>query len=93
MHLILREMNIQMSKETINLTKALKVISARCKELGNDECSKKSGFEKVVVNTKWCKLYRRWKPFFFPMLLICLMERKMIVDSRKVSLTAHEKHQ
>jgi DNA recombination protein RmuC len=86
----LREMNIQMSKETINLTKKETV---RCKEIG-ENCGKsieKSGLEKDA-NMKCNKALPDEGNRVFPDVVINLPDgKKMIVDS-KVSLTAYEKY-
>lgn len=91
----LREMNLQMSKETINLTKALKgdsKIQGNWGELILERVLEKSGLEKgreyelqqAHIATDGSRL--------FPDVVIHLPDgKKMIVDS-KVSLTAYEKH-
>ena len=91
----LREMNIQMSKETINLTKALKgdsKMQGNWGELVLERVLEKSGLEKG-------REYEVQKAFItedgnrvFPDVVINLPDgKKMIVDS-KVSLTAYEKY-
>ena len=91
----LREMNIQMSKETINLTKALKgdsKMQGNWGELVLERVLEKSGLEKG-------REYEVQKAFttedgnrVFPDVVINLPDgKKMIVDS-KVSLTAYEKY-
>jgi DNA recombination protein RmuC len=90
----LREMNIQMSKETLNLTKALKgdsKMQGNWGELILERVLEKSGLEKdreyfvqqSHINTEGNRV--------FPDVVINLPDgKKMIVDS-KVSLTAYEK--
>ena len=90
----LSEMNIQMSKETLNLTKALKgdsKMQGNWGELVLERVLEKSGLEKgreyevqqSFTNTEGNRV--------FPDVVINLPDRKkMIVDS-KVSLTAYEK--
>lgn len=91
----LREMNIQMSKETINLTKALKgdsKMQGNWGELVLERVLEKSGLEKG-------REYQVQQAFttedgnrVFPDVVINLPDgKKMIVDS-KVSLTAYEKY-
>jgi DNA recombination protein RmuC len=91
----LREMNIQMSKETINLTKALKgdsKMQGNWGELVLERVLEKSGLEKG-------REYEVQQAFttdegnrVFPDVVINLPDgKKMIVDS-KVSLTAYEKY-
>ena len=91
----LREMNIQMSKETLNLTKALKgdsKMQGNWGELILERVLEKSGLEKdreyfvqqSHTNAEGNRVY--------PDVVINLPDgKKMIVDS-KVSLTAYEKH-
>lgn len=91
----LREMNVQMSKETINLTKALKgdsKMQGNWGELVLERVLEKSGLEKdreyyvqqSHTNTDGQRV--------FPDVVINLPDgKKMIVDS-KVSLTAYEKY-
>ncbi|HBS54090.1 MAG TPA: DNA recombination protein RmuC, partial [Flavobacterium sp.] len=91
----LREMNIQMSKETINLTKALKgdsKMQGNWGELVLERVLEKSGLEKG-------REYEVQQAFttdegnrVFPDVVINLPDgKKMIVDS-KVSLTSYEKY-
>lgn len=91
----LQEMNIQMSKETINLTKALKgdsKMQGNWGELVLERVLEKSGLEKG-------REYEVQQAFttadgnrVFPDVVINLPDgKKMIVDS-KVSLTAYEKY-
>lgn len=91
----LREMNLQMSKETLNLTKALKgdsKMQGNWGELILERVLEKSGLEKdreyfvqkSHTNTEGNRV--------FPDVVINLPDgKKMIVDS-KVSLTAYEKY-
>jgi DNA recombination protein RmuC len=91
----LREMNLQMSKETLNLTKALKgdsKMQGNWGELILERVLEKSGLEKnreyfvqqSHTNTQGSRV--------FPDVVINLPDgKKMIVDS-KVSLTAYEKY-
>ncbi len=91
----LREMNIQMSKETINLTKALKgdsKMQGNWGELVLERVLEKSGLEKdreyFVQQSHTNDDGQR----VFPDVVINLPDgKKMIVDS-KVSLTAYEKY-
>lgn len=91
----LREMNEQMSRETINLTKALKgdsKMQGNWGELVLERVLEKSGLEKG-------REYEVQQPFtnelgqrVFPDVVINLPDgKKMVVDS-KVSLTAYEKY-
>ncbi|WP_374506511.1 DNA recombination protein RmuC [Flavobacterium sp.] len=91
----LREMNLQMSKETINLTKALKgdsKMQGNWGELVLERVLEKSGLEKG-------REYEVQQAFttadgnrVFPDVVINLPDgKKMIVDS-KVSLTSYEKY-
>lgn len=90
----LREMNLQMSKETINLTKALKgdsKMQGNWGELVLERVLEKSGLEKdreyYVQQAHTTEDGQR----VFPDIVINLPDgKKMIVDS-KVSLTAYEK--
>nr|WP_315154436.1 DNA recombination protein RmuC [uncultured Flavobacterium sp.] len=91
----LREMNLQMSKETINLTKALKgdsKMQGNWGELVLERVLEKSGLEKgreyEVQQSHITEAGNR----VFPDVVINLPDgKKMIVDS-KVSLTAYEKY-
>lgn len=91
----LREMNIQMSKETLNLTKALKgdsKMQGNWGELILERVLEKSGLEKdreyFVQQSHTTSDGNR----VFPDVVINLPDgKKMIVDS-KVSLTAYEKY-
>jgi DNA recombination protein RmuC len=91
----LREMNIQMSKETINLTKALKgdsKMQGNWGELVLERVLEKSGLEKgreyEVQQSHTTEDGNR----VFPDVVINLPDgKKMVVDS-KVSLTAYEKY-
>lgn len=91
----LREMNIQMSKETLNLTKALKgdsKMQGNWGELILERVLEKSGLEKdreyFVQQSHTTADGNR----VFPDVVINLPDgKKMIVDS-KVSLIAYEKH-
>ena len=91
----LREMNIQMSKETLNLTKALKgdsKMQGNWGELILERVLEKSGLEKdreyFVQQSHTTPDGNR----VFPDVVINLPDgKKMIVDS-KVSLTAYEKY-
>ena len=90
----LREMNLQMSKETINLTRALKgdsKMQGNWGELILEKVLEKSGLEKdreyFVQQGHTTETGKR----VFPDIVINLPDsKKMIVDS-KVSLTAYEK--
>nr|WP_315176623.1 DNA recombination protein RmuC [uncultured Flavobacterium sp.] len=91
----LREMNLQMSKETLNLTKALKgdsKMQGNWGELVLERVLEKSGLEKgreyEVQQSHVTEAGNR----VFPDVVINLPDgKKMIVDS-KVSLTAYEKY-
>ncbi|HEY6144589.1 MAG TPA: DNA recombination protein RmuC [Flavobacterium sp.] len=91
----LREMNLQMSKETLNLTKALKgdsKMQGNWGELVLERVLEKSGLEKgreyEVQQSHTTEEGNR----VFPDVVINLPDgKKMIVDS-KVSLTAYEKY-
>ena len=91
----LREMNIQMSKETLNLTKALKgdsKMQGNWGELVLERVLEKSGLEKGreydVQQSHTTEDGNR----VFPDVVINLPDgKKMVVDS-KVSLTAYEKY-
>lgn len=91
----LREMHLQMSKETINLTKALKgdsKMQGNWGELVLERVLEKSGLEKgreyEVQQSHVTEAGNR----VFPDVVINLPDgKKMIVDS-KVSLTAYEKY-
>lgn len=91
----LREMNLQMSKETLNLTKALKgdsKMQGNWGELVLERVLEKSGLEKgreyEVQQSHITEAGNR----VFPDVVINLPDgKKMIVDS-KVSLTAYEKY-
>jgi DNA recombination protein RmuC len=91
----LKEMNLQMSKETLNLTKALKgdsKMQGNWGELILERVLEKSGLEKdreyFVQQSHTTENGQR----VFPDVVINLPDgKKMIVDS-KVSLTAYEKY-
>ena len=91
----LREMNIQMSKETINLTKALKgdsKMQGNWGELVLERVLEKSGLEKGREYEVQQAFTREDGSRVFPDVVINLPDgKKMIVDS-KVSLTAYEKY-
>ena len=91
----LREMNIQMSKETINLTKALKgdsKMQGNWGELVLERVLEKSGLEKGREYEVQQALTTEDENRVFPDVVINLPDgKKMIVDS-KVSLTAYEKY-
>jgi DNA recombination protein RmuC len=91
----LREMNIQMSKETINLTKALKgdsKIQGNWGELVLERVLEKSGLEKGREYEVQQSFTTEEGNRVFPDVVINLPDgKKMIVDS-KVSLTAYEKY-
>jgi DNA recombination protein RmuC len=91
----LREMNIQMSKETINLTKALKgdsKMQGNWGELVLVRVLEKSGLEKGREYEVQQAFTTEEGNRVFPDVVINLPDgKKMIVDS-KVSLTAYEKY-
>ena len=91
----LREMNIQMSKETINLTKALKgdsKMQGNWGELVLERVLEKSGLEKDREYYVQQSHTNEGGQRVFPDVVINLPDgKKMIVDS-KVSLTAYEKY-
>ena len=91
----LREMNIQMSKETINLTKALKgdsKMQGNWGELVLERVLEKSGLEKGREYEVQQAFTNEDGNRVFPDVVINLPDgKKMIVDS-KVSLTAYEKY-
>ena len=91
----LREMNIQMSKETINLTKALKgdsKMQGNWGELVLERVLEKSGLEKGREYEVQQAFTTQDGNRVFPDVVINLPDgKKMIVDS-KVSLTAYEKY-
>lgn len=91
----LREMNIQMSKETINLTKALKgdsKMQGNWGELVLERVLEKSGLEKGREYEVQQTFTNEDGNRVFPDVVINLPDgKKMIVDS-KVSLTAYEKY-
>jgi DNA recombination protein RmuC len=91
----LREMNIQMSKETINLTKALKgdsKMQGNWGELVLERVLEKSGLEKGREYEVQQSFTTEEGNRVFPDVVINLPDgKKMIVDS-KVSLTAYEKY-
>jgi DNA recombination protein RmuC len=91
----LREMNIQMSKETLNLTKALKgdsKMQGNWGELILERVLEKSGLEKGREYEVQQSFTTEDGNRVFPDVVINLPDgKKMIVDS-KVSLTAYEKH-
>jgi DNA recombination protein RmuC len=91
----LRDMNIQMSKETINLTKALKgdsKMQGNWGELVLERVLEKSGLEKGREYEVQQAFTTEDGSRVFPDVVINLPDgKKMIVDS-KVSLTAYEKY-
>ncbi|AOW11120.1 DNA recombination protein RmuC [Flavobacterium gilvum] len=91
----LREMNAQMSKETINLTKALKgdsKMQGNWGELVLERVLEKSGLEKGREYEVQQSFTTEEGNRVFPDVVINLPDgKKMIVDS-KVSLTAYEKY-
>lgn len=91
----LRDMNIQMSKETINLTKALKgdsKMQGNWGELILERVLEKSGLEKDREYFVQLSHTTQDGNRVFPDVVINLPDgKKMIVDS-KVSLTAYEKY-
>ena len=91
----LREMNEQMSRETINLTKALKgdsKMQGNWGELVLERVLEKSGLEKGREYEMQQSFTNELGQRVFPDVVINLPDgKKMIVDS-KVSLTAYEKY-
>ena len=91
----LREMNEQMSKETINLTKALKgdsKMQGNWGELVLERVLEKSGLEKGREYEVQQSFTNEMGMRVFPDVVINLPDgKKMVVDS-KVSLTAYEKY-
>jgi DNA recombination protein RmuC len=91
----LREMNIQMSKETINLTKALKgdsKMQGNWGELVLERVLEKSGLEKGREYEVQQSFTTEEGNRVFPDVVINLPDgKKMVVDS-KVSLVAYEKY-
>ncbi len=91
----LREMNEQMSKETINLTKALKgdsKMQGNWGELVLERVLEKSGLEKGREYHMQLSHTNEEGQRVFPDVVINLPDgKKMVVDS-KVSLTAYEKY-
>ncbi len=91
----LREMNLQMSKETLNLTKALKgdsKMQGNWGELILERVLEKSGLEKDREYFVQQSHTNAERSRVFPDVVINLPDgKKMIVDS-KVSLTAYEKY-
>ncbi|MCW2119605.1 DNA recombination protein RmuC [Flavobacterium sp. 7A] len=91
----LREMNLQMSKETLNLTKALKgdsKIQGNWGELVLERVLEKSGLEKGREYEVQQSFTAEGGNRVFPDVVINLPDgKKMIVDS-KVSLTSYERY-
>jgi DNA recombination protein RmuC len=91
----LRDMNIQMSKETLNLTKALKgdsKMQGNWGELVLERVLEKSGLEKGREYEVQQAFTTEEGNRVFPDVVINLPDgKKMVVDS-KVSLTAYEKY-
>ncbi|MFN3756638.1 MAG: DNA recombination protein RmuC [Flavobacterium sp.] len=91
----LKEMNEQMSKETINLTKALKgdsKMQGNWGELILERVLEKSGLEKGREYEVQQRFQNEEGSRVFPDVVISLPDgKKMIVDS-KVSLTAYERY-
>ena len=91
----LREMNLQMSKETINLTKALKgdsKMQGNWGELVLERVLEKSGLEKGREYEVQQSFVTEEGNRLFPDVVINLPDgKKMIVDS-KVTLTAYERY-
>jgi DNA recombination protein RmuC len=91
----LREMNEQMSKETLNLTKALKgdsKMQGNWGELVLERVLEKSGLEKGREYEVQQSFTNEFGQRVFPDVVINLPDgKKMVVDS-KVSLTSYEKY-
>jgi DNA recombination protein RmuC len=91
----LREMNVQMSKETVNLTKALKgdsKMQGNWGELVLERVLEKSGLEKGREYEVQQAFTSEEGTRILPDVIINLPDgKKMVVDS-KVSLTAYEKY-